>query len=126
MAGDTGQGQTATIFAQSIPNVQSIEVNNTGEVLRETVADGVLTAALGTGWEFTINFIAPTTGNAHAGRGYQGGRIGQLSPSKAARPSTRQARAAARGFASRRRRAGFITYALTIAVDNDPSLAAVV
>jgi hypothetical protein len=62
MAGDTGQGQTATIFAQSIPNVQSIEVNNTGEVLRETVADGVLTAALGTGWEFTINFIAPTTG----------------------------------------------------------------
>jgi hypothetical protein len=52
MAGDTGQGQTATIFAQSIPNVQSIEVNNTGEVLRETVADGVLTAALGTGWEF--------------------------------------------------------------------------
>jgi hypothetical protein len=106
MAGDTGQGQTATIFAQSIPNVQSIEVNNTGEVLRETVADGVLTAALGTGWEFTINFIAPTTGNAHAGRGYQGGRIGQLSPSKAARPSTRQARAAARGFVNRRRRRG--------------------
>jgi hypothetical protein len=26
------------------------------------VADGVLTAALGTGWEFTINFIAPATG----------------------------------------------------------------
>jgi hypothetical protein len=77
MAGDTGQNQEATIFSQAIPNIQSIEVNNTGEILRETVADGVLTAALGTGWEFTINFIAPTTGNSHAGRGYQGGRIGQ-------------------------------------------------
>jgi hypothetical protein len=62
MAGDTGQNQEATIFSQAIPNIQSIEVNNTGEILRETVADGVLTAALGTGWEFTINFIAPTTG----------------------------------------------------------------
>jgi hypothetical protein len=61
MAGDTGQNQEATIFSQAIPNIQSIEVNNTGEILKETVADGVLTAALGTGWEFVINFIAPTT-----------------------------------------------------------------
>jgi hypothetical protein len=48
MAGDTGQNQEATIFSQAIPNIQSIEVNNTGEILKETVADGVLTAALGT------------------------------------------------------------------------------
>jgi hypothetical protein len=61
MAGDTGQGQSATIFTNALPNIQSIEINNTGEILKETVADGVVTAALGTGWEFRINFIAPTT-----------------------------------------------------------------
>lgn len=77
MAGDTGQGQTATIFAQSIPNVQSIEVNNTGEILKETVADGVLTAALGTGWRNADQLHRPDDRNPHAGGGYQGGRVGQ-------------------------------------------------
>jgi hypothetical protein len=125
MAGDTGQGQTATIFAQSIPNVQSIEVNNTGEVLRETVADGVLTAALGTGWEFTINFIAPTTGNAHAGRGYQGGRIGRITIESGQTKYTSSAGRSA-GFRKSSPSGGFITYALTIGIDNDPTLAAVV
>ena len=61
MAGDTGQGQTAVIFSQTIPNVTRIDVNNTGNVISETVADGIVTQALGTGWSFTINFIAPTT-----------------------------------------------------------------
>jgi hypothetical protein len=91
MAGDTGQGQTATIFAQSIPNVQSIEVNNTGEILKETVADGVLTAALGTGWEFTINFIAPTTGTHTLEGAIKAGESGSITI-ESGRPSTRQAR----------------------------------
>jgi hypothetical protein len=105
MAGDTGQGQTATIFAQSIPNVQSIEVNNTGEVLRETVADGVLTAALGTGWEFTINFIAPTTGTHTLEGAIKAGESGSITIESGQTKYTSSA-AAAPGFASRRRRAG--------------------
>ena len=61
MAGDTGQNQEATIFSQAIPNIQSIEVNNTGEILKETVADGVLTAALGTGWAVSYTHLTLPT-----------------------------------------------------------------
>jgi hypothetical protein len=28
-------------FTNALPNIQSIEINNTGEILKETVADGV-------------------------------------------------------------------------------------
>jgi hypothetical protein len=77
MAGDTGQGQTATIFAQSIPNVQSIEVNNTGEILKRNRgrwrADGRSWYGLG----IHDQLYRPDNRHAHAGGGYQGGRIGQ-------------------------------------------------
>ena len=125
MAGDTGQNQEATIFSQAIPNIQSIEVNNTGEVLRETVADGVLTAALGTGWEFTINFIAPTTGTHTLEGAIKAGESGCITIESG---QTKYTSAAARsaGFRKSSPSGGFITYALTIAIDNDPTMAAVV
>ena len=125
MAGDTGQNQEATIFSQAIPNIQSIEVNNTGEILKEAVADGVLTAALGTCWEFTINFIAPTTGTHTLEGAIKAGESGSITIESGQTKYTSAAGRSA-GFRKSSPSAGFITYALTIAVDNDPSLAAVV
>ena len=125
MAGDTGQNQEATIFSQAIPNIQSIEVNNTGEVLRETVADGVLTAALGTGWEFTINFIAPATGTHTLEGAIKAGESGSITIESGQTKYTSSAARSA-GFRKSSPSGGFITYALTIGIDNDPTLAAVV
>ena len=123
MAGDTGQGQSATVFAQDIPNVQSIEVNNTGEVLKETVADGVVTAAIGTGWEFTVNFIAPLTATHTLENAIKAGTSGAITIDSG---KTRYTSAAARssGFRKSSPSGGFITYGLTLTVDNDPTLAA--
>lgn len=123
MAGDTGQGQTATIFSQAIPNIQSIEVNNTGEILKETVADGVVTAALGTGWEFTINFIAPNSATHTLEGAIKAGTSGAITiDSGATRYTSSAARSA--GFRKSSPSGGFITYALVIAIDNDPTMAA--
>ena len=57
MAGDTGYGQEATVFSQLIPNVKSITTENTGEVIEESVADGKLTAVVGTGWGLSLIHI---------------------------------------------------------------------
>ena len=124
MAGDTGQGQTATIFAQAIPNVQSIEVDNTGDGLKETVADGVVTAALGTGWEFTINFIAPTTATHTLEDAIKAGESGAITIESGKTKYTSSAGRSG-GFRKSSPSGGFITYSLTISVDNDPTLAAV-
>ena len=125
MAGDTGQGQTATIFTNVLPNIQSIEVNNTGEVLKETVADGVLTQAIGTGWEFTINFIAPTTATHTLEGAVKAGTSGAITIESGQTKYTSAAGRSA-GFRKSSPSGGFITYALTISIDNDPTMAAVV
>ena len=123
MAADTGQGQSATIFTNALPNIQSIEINNTGEVLKETVADGVVTAAIGTGWEFTINFIAPTTATHTLEGAIKAGASGAIEIESG---KTKYTSAAARssGFRKSSPSGGFITYGLTLTVDNDPTLAA--
>lgn len=123
MAGDTGQGQSATIFTNALPNIQSIEISNTGEVLKETVADGVVTAAIGTGWEFTINFIAPTTATHTLEGAIKAGASGAIEI-KSGKTKYTSATGRSSGFRKSSPSAGFITYSLTIAIDNDPTMAA--
>ncbi len=123
MAADTGQGQSATIFTNALPNIQSIEINNTGEVLKETVADGVVTAAIGTGWEFTINFIAPTTATHTLEGAIKAGASGAIEI-KSGKTKYTSANGRSSGFRKSSPSAGFITYSLTIAIDNDPTMAA--
>ena len=124
MAGDTGQGQSATIFSQSIPNIQSIQTNNTGNVISETVADGILTQVIGTGWTFTINFIAPTTATHTLEGAIKAGTEGAIDIESGMTKYTSSAGRSG-GFTKSSPSNGFITYALTIATDNDPTLAAV-
>ena len=124
MAGDTGQGQTAVIFSQTIPNVTRIDVNNTGNVISETVADGIVTQALGTGWSFTINFIDPTTATHTLEGAIKAGATGAITiESGQTKYTSSDGRSG--GFNKSSPSGGFITYALTISVDDDPSLAAV-
>ena len=123
MAGDTGQGQSATIFTNALPNIQSIEISNTGEVLKETVADGVVTAAIGTGWEFTINFIAPTTATHTLEGAIKAGASGAIEI-KSGKTKYTSATGRSSGFRKSSPSAGFITYSLTFAIDNDPTMAA--
>ncbi len=124
MAGDTGQGQTATIFSQAIPNIQSIQTNNTGNVISETVADGILTQVIGTGWTFTINFIAPTSATHTLEGAIKAGTSGAITiESGQTKYTSSDGRSG--GFTKSSPSNGFITYALTIATDDDPTLAAV-
>jgi hypothetical protein len=124
MAGDTGQGQVATIFAQSIPNIRSIQVQNTGNIISETVADGVLTAVIGTGWQFVIDFVAPTTGTHTLEGAIDAGTTGAITIDSG---QTRYTSSAGRsgGFTKSSPSNGFITYSLTVAIDGDPTMAAV-
>ena len=61
MAGDTGQGMTAKLGTTVIPQITSIEMDNSGDEITEIVADGVLTQVLGSKWRWTVNFVMPTT-----------------------------------------------------------------
>lgn len=123
MAGDTGQGQSATIFTNVIPNIRSIQVSNTGDVLSETVADGVLRQVIGTGWEFVIDFVAPTTATHTLEAAIKAGEDGAIEIESG---KTKYTSAAGRsgGFTKSSPSNGFITYSLTITVDNDPTMAA--
>ena len=123
MAGDTGQGQSATIFTNVIPNSRSIQVSNTGDVLSETVADGVLRQVIGTGWEFVIDFVAPTTATHTLEAAIKAGEDGAIEIESG---KTKYTSAAGRsgGFTKSSPSNGFITYSLTITVDNDPTMAA--
>ena len=124
MAGDTGQGMTAPIFNTAISNVTRIDTNNTGDVIKETTADGVLTAALAAGWEFVITFIAPATGTHTLEDTIKAGETGSITIESGKTKYTSSAARSA-GFSKSAPANGFITYSLTIAVDNDPTLAAV-
>jgi hypothetical protein len=101
-----GKGKPLRFLPSLFLTSSRIEVNNTGEVLRETVADGVLTAALGTGWEFTINFIAPTTGTHTLEGAIKAGESGSITIESGQTKYTSSAAPSAPGFASPPRRAG--------------------
>lgn len=62
-AGDTGKGASCSINGVVIPNVQDITTKNSGEIITEDVADGRLTAVVGTGWAWTVTFAMPLTGS---------------------------------------------------------------
>ncbi len=123
MAGDTGQGQNATFGATALPNVQSIQTQNTGQVLTETVADGVLTAVIGTGWQFVVNFIAPTTGTHTLEGAIKAGTTGTIDIESGKTKYT-SANGRSGGFTKSSPSNGFITYSMTITIDSDPTLAA--
>mgnify|MGYP003383692909 CR=1 FL=1 len=124
MAGDTGQGMSATIFTNAIPNVTRIDTNNTGDVLSETTADGVLRQVIGTGWEFVITFVAPTTGTHTLEEALKAGESGSITIESGKTKYTSSAGRSG-GFSKSSPANGFITYSLTIAIDSDPTLAAV-
>ena len=60
---DTGKGASCSIATVVIPNVQDVTTKNTGEIITEDVADGRLTAVVGTGWAWTVTFAMPKTGS---------------------------------------------------------------
>lgn len=123
MAGDTGQGQNFSFAATALPNVRSIQVANSGNVIEETVADGVLKQVIGTGWEFTIDFIAPTTGTHTLEAAIKAGTTGAVAADIG---QTHYVSATGRsgGFTKSSPSNNFITYSLTVAIDNDPTMTA--
>ncbi len=125
MAGDTGQGQSATFGATAIPNVTNITVTNTGNVISETTADGVLSQVIGTGWSFEVSFIAPTTAT-HTLEGTL--KAGQADDIDIESGKTKYTSASGRsgGFTKSSPSNGFITYQWSVSIDDDPTMAAVV
>ncbi len=123
MAGDTGQGQTATFGATVLPNIRSINVQNTGQVLSETVADGVLTQVIGTGWQFQVDFIAPTSGTHTLEGAIKAGTTGSIDIDSGATNYT-SANGRSGGFTKSSPSNGFISYQLTLTIDSDPTMAA--
>ena len=123
MAGDTGQGQNFSFASTDLPNVRSIQVQNTGNIISETVADGILTAVIGTGWQFVIDFVAPTTGTHTLEGVIKAGESGAIAADVGA---THYVSSAGRsgGFTKSSPSNGFITYSLTVAIDNDPTMTA--
>lgn len=124
MAGDTGQGQTAVFNAVTLPNIRSIQTQNTGQVITETVADGVLSQVIGTGWQFVVDFVAPTTGTHTLEGSIKAGQSGAITLESG---QTKYTSASGRsgGFTKSSPSNGFITYSMTITIDSDPTLAAV-
>ena len=124
MAGDTGQGQAATFNSIVLPNIRTIQTQNTGNVITETVADGVLTQVIGTGWQFTVDFIAPTTATHTLETGIKAGATGSITIDSG---QTRYTSASGRsgGYTKSSPSNGFISYSLTITIDSDPTMAAV-
>ncbi len=123
MAGDTGQGQEFTFAATALPNIRSINVQNTGQVITETVADGVLSVAMGTGWSFTIDFIAPTTGTHTLEGAIKAGTTGSVDATSGKTHYTSSSGRSG-GFTKSSPSNGFISYSLTVTIDNDPTMAA--
>ena len=123
MAGDVGYGQEATFASIVLPNIRSINTQNSGQILSETVADGVLTHVIGTGWQFTVDFIAPTSGTHTLEAGIKAGTSGSIDITSG---KTRYTSASARsgGFTKSSPTNGFIGYQMTITIDSDPTMAA--
>lgn len=124
MAGDTGQGMTATVFGQVIPNIRSIQTNNDGDEISETVADGILRQVISTGWGFTIDFVAPVSGTHTLEAAIKAGVSGSITIESGATRYT-SANARSGGFSKSSPANGYITYSLNIVIDNDPTMAAV-
>jgi len=123
MAGDTGQGQTAKLGATVIPNVKSITTTNTGNVITETVADGVLSQVMGAGWSWTVEFIMPTTATHTLEGALKSGTTGALEITQGKTKYT-SATGRSSGFTKTSPSNGFISCQLTLVIDNDPTLAA--
>ncbi len=123
MAGDTGQGQTATFGATTLSNIRSIQTQNTGQVISETVADGVLTQVIGTGWQFVVDFIAPTSATHTLEGAIKAGTSGAIDITSGATRYT-SANGRSGGFTKSSPSNNFISYSLTLTIDNDPTLAA--
>jgi len=115
MAGDTGQGQTAKLGATVIPNVKSITTTNTGNVITETVADGVLSQVMGAGWSWTVDFIMPTTATHTLEGALKSGTTGALEIEQGKTKYTSAKTSPSNGF---------ISCQVTLVIDNDPTLAA--
>lgn len=123
MAGDTGIRDNATIFGQTIPNVRRITTNNTGQVIEETTSSGKLTQVVGTGWSWTIEFIAPTSGTHTLEAAIEAGEAGAIDIESGMTKYT-SANGRSGGFTKNSDAKAFIVYNLTITVDGDPTKAA--
>lgn len=121
--GDTGQGQLASFGGTSFSNIQDISMDNTGEVLREVVADGIVSVVIGTGWEWTVQFIAPRSATHTLESGMKAGTEGAIDITTGATRYT-NANGRSLGFTKRSGSKALIIYSLRLTTDNDPTLAA--
>ncbi len=123
MAADTGIGHSATLFGQVIPNVKKITTKNTGEVIQETVADGKVTAVVGTGWAWTIEFLAPTTATHTLEAAIKAGTTGAIDLESGKTKYTSSVGRSG-GFTKNSDPKAFIGYSIEVVIDGDPTLAA--
>lgn len=123
MAGATGQGQTAKLGATVIPNIRSITVTNTGNVISETVADGVLTQAMGAGWQFVVDFIMPDSASHTLEGALKAGATGALEIITGATKYT-SASGKSGGYTKSSPSNGFASASVTLSIDDDPTMAA--
>ena len=123
MAGDTGQGQTFTFASTSIPNVRSIQVSNNANTIEEVVADTTLKQTMSTGWQFVVDFIAPTSATHTLEGAIKAGTSGAVSADSGA---THYASSSGKsgGFTKSSPSNGFISYSLTVVIDGDPTMTA--
>ncbi len=123
MAGDTGQGQTAKLGTTVIPQITSIEMDNSGDEITEIVADGVLTQVLGSKWRWTVNFVMPTAATHTLEGSLKANQNGAL---EIVTGKTKYTAAAGRSSGIRKTSPAnnFITCQVTLLCDNEPTLAA--
>lgn len=123
MAGDTGQGQSAKLGSTVIPNIKSITTTNTGNVLTETVADGVLSQVMGSGWQWTVDFVLPTSGSHTLTTSLKSGTTGSI---EIVQGKTKFTAATGRsgGLTISSPSNGFISAQVTLVIDNEPTMAA--
>ena len=122
-AADTGKGASCSIATVVIPNVQDITTKNTGEIVTEDVADGRLTAVVGTGWAWTVTFAMPKTGSHTLINSLKAGVAGALDLTQGGtRYTATTARSGSLNIPSNPRRITIAT--IEIAVDGDPTIAA--
>lgn len=122
MGGLTGQGQTAKLGSTVIPNIRSINITNTGNVISETVADGVLQQALGAGWQFVVDFVIPDSSAHTLEGGLKAGEEGALEIVSAGTKYT-SASGKSSGYTKSSPSNGFATAQVTLVIDDDPTMA---
>lgn len=121
--GDTGKGASVSIGGVVIPNVQDITTKNSGEIITEDVADGRLTAVVGTGWAWTVTFAMPKTGSHTLINSLKAGITGALDLTQGGtRYTAATARSGGLNIPSGPKRLTIAS--IEIAIDGDPTIAA--